>query len=157
MKIEVRYAGGLESASGALKWHRFRVNGPGAGGHSIVRLILMTYKGVYRDGIVIIQGDVDFRNGAVVDVNLRGRRKSAKKKSSGKAEANQMTPAQIAGLFKDNAWDSIRRTKMTKKQRMATLLAARGTWKDRPEWNGKSSAQVAAELRTKASRRGRDG
>ena len=118
----------------------------------------MIYKGVYRDGIVIIQGEVDLRNGAVVDVNLRGGRggRGSRSRGSGKAESKELTAAQIASLFKHNAWDLMRRAKVTKKQRMASLLAARGNWKDRPEWKGKSSAQVAAELRKQASRRGRD-
>jgi len=39
----------------------------------------MTYRGVYRDGIVVLQGDVDLRNGEPVDVNsTRGKRYKSK-------------------------------------------------------------------------------
>lgn len=118
----------------------------------------MTYKGVYRDGIVIIQGEVDLQNGATVDVNLRStaRPQTRRKPPSPRADAKKLTSAQIAALFRSSAWDLMRRTKMTKKQRIAAVLDARGTWKGRPDWKGKSSARVAAELRTRASRRGRN-
>ena len=118
----------------------------------------MSYRGIYRDGIVIIQGDVDLRNGALVNVNLRNGHRPEKARgriaAAGKSKSKELTSRQVAALFKQNAWDKLR--PMTKKQRMSALLAAQGTWKDRPEWKNKSSGQVAAELRTRASRRGRD-
>lgn len=46
--------------------------------------------------------------------------------------------------------------KMTKKERMAAIMAAAGMWKDRPEWKGKSSAEIATELRKRAAGRGRN-
>ncbi len=117
----------------------------------------MTYKGIYRDGIVTLLGDVDLRNGATVDVNLRGKGKpQARRKSSGaRPKAKKLTSAQIAAKSRPSAWDRMLQTKMTKKQRIAAVLAARGTWKDRADWKGKSTLQIAAELRTRASRRGR--
>jgi hypothetical protein len=115
----------------------------------------MTYKGVYRDGIVILQGDTNIQNGALVDVNLRGAKRTAK--SSARSKTIEHSTLILAATSTHNAWNSLLRTKLTKAQRMAALLAARGSWKDRPDFKGKSSAQAAAELRTKASRRGRNG
>ncbi len=113
----------------------------------------MTYKGVYRDGIVIIQGDVGLRNGSIVDVNLRAQTKQpARTSGARKPKASR----DIDSLFKQNSWDQLHRNKMNKKERMAILLASRGVWKDRPEWKGKSSAEISTELRIQASRRGRN-
>jgi hypothetical protein len=100
----------------------------------------MTYKGIYRDGMVTLLGEVHLRNGDAVDVNLRGKSGSRRKASASRARTKKRA-----------------RTRMTKAERLAAVLAARGTWKGRPEWRGKSSAEVSTELRRRASRRGRNG
>ena len=46
--------------------------------------------------------------------------------------------------------------RMSKAERTAAIMAACGDWKDRPEWKGKSSAQIALELRKQAASRGRN-
>ena len=46
--------------------------------------------------------------------------------------------------------------RLTKAERTAALDAARGSWKDRPEWKGMTSIQIAAELRRRTIRRGHD-
>ncbi|CAG1010952.1 hypothetical protein PHYC_03965 [Phycisphaerales bacterium] len=84
----------------------------------------MTYRGVYRDGIVILQGDVDLRNGDTVEVNSARARKPARRAP----------------------------TKTRKTARVSERLPAFGIWKDR--WpKSMSSAQIARELREQASRR----
>ncbi|MEK6703975.1 MAG: hypothetical protein AABZ53_17085 [Planctomycetota bacterium] len=116
----------------------------------------MTYKGVYRDGIVTLQGDVDLRNGAAVDVNLRSvPKKSRRKTLSAKASAKRKATSNVAALFRANGWELLPQSKMTKEQRIAAALAVQGTWSDRPDWKGKSTVQIAKELRERASRRGR--
>ncbi len=118
----------------------------------------MTYKGIYRDGIVTLLGDVDLRNGATVDVNLRGKAKPQprRKSSAARPKSKKLTSARITAKSRSSAWNRMLQTKMTKKQRIAAVLAARGTWKERADWKGKSTLQVAAELRARASRRGRN-
>jgi hypothetical protein len=90
----------------------------------------MTYRGVYRDGLVILEGDVNLRNGDHVDVNLRG--------SSGSARA---------GRAKSRKQVSKARVGKGRAQPVHPLIALAGIWKDRPEWKGKSSVEVVAELR----------
>ncbi len=41
----------------------------------------MTYRGIYRDGVVVLQGDVEIPNGSVVEVNAK-RTPAAKTKSA---------------------------------------------------------------------------
>ena len=119
----------------------------------------MTYRGIYRDGFVIIQGNVDLQNGDSVDVNLRGAAKapSRSKPRTTPADTKAFKRGQIAEMSRSNAWDLMRRTRMTKAHRIAAVLDSRATWKDRPDWKGKSTAEIASELRIRASRRGRDG
>ena len=115
----------------------------------------MVYKGIYRDGIVTLLGDVDLRNGATVDVNLRGVSKRGARAipRSPRAKANARTKTRDGPRSRSSAWDGKLKQKMTKKQRIAAILAARGTWKDRPDWKGKSTVEIATLLRQRASRR----
>jgi outer membrane protein assembly factor BamB len=98
----------------------------------------MSYRGVYRDGIVVLEGEVDLRNGTTVEVNpARGKGKGRRKVSS--------TP---------------RRDR--KAAQVHPFIALAGLWKDRPEWRGRSSVEIVRELRrrspsTRARRRGRHG
>jgi hypothetical protein len=86
----------------------------------------MTFRGVYRDGVVILDDHEGLRNGAVVKVtrSTRGR------KATGKAKTT--TPKRGAKKAKD------------------PLLALAGIWKNRAEWKGKTTLQIVQELRRKA-------
>ncbi|CAG0997522.1 hypothetical protein PHYC_02659 [Phycisphaerales bacterium] len=94
----------------------------------------MSFKGTYRDGIVYLTGngsEVARRDGERVEVTpLRRPRKSA-----GPARAR---PA------------SKTKKRLTKAQRLAAFDAAFGIWKDRPDWKGKTTLEIVAELRKKA-------
>lgn len=93
----------------------------------------MTYRGVYRDGIVVMQGEVGLRNGAAVEV----------------------TPARD-GRVRKGAAKTARRSgsKPKKSAGSAKPLPAFGIWKDR--WpNSMSSAEVACRMREQVSRRTR--
>jgi hypothetical protein len=90
----------------------------------------MTFRGVYRDGVVIIDDPSGLRNGAVVEV---------------------IQPARVAS----GASTKVRRKKATTKKGKDPLLALAGIWKDRPEWKGKSTLEVARALRKKAMGRDR--
>ena len=81
-----------------------------------------------------------------------GPKRSSARKAAGK-EAEFMTP------FMRTVASVLARTgKMTKKERLAAVRAGYGAWKDRPEWKGMTSIQIAAELRRRSlSNRGRDG
>jgi hypothetical protein len=94
----------------------------------------MTYRGVYRDGIVVLQGDVDLRNGAPVDVKpVPSGRASARPRA-----ASRRSPSAKAGS---------RNTKVAQHR-----LPGFGMWKDR--WpKSMSSADIARELRERVSRR----
>jgi hypothetical protein len=94
----------------------------------------MTYRGIYRDGIVILQGDVDLRNGASVDVNAS---------RAGKGGARRVARAQTKPRKGD---------KSGKSSAHAGVLSGFGIWKDR--WpKSMSSAEIARKLRDQVSRR----
>jgi hypothetical protein len=109
----------------------------------------MTYRGIYRDGLVILDGDVNLHNGDHVEVNLRGGPSSPR---AGRSRATKR-PRSSKGA---KSLSRLLSARLTKAQRIAAALAVRGDWAHRPEWRGKSSAQAAAELRQRAARRGRD-
>lgn len=94
----------------------------------------MTYRGVYRDGIVVLHGDVDLENGARVDVNpIRG---GGRKQAARSARAAK--PA--------------KRTRSKGRGATSAALPGFGMWKDR--WpRSMSSADIARELRQRVSRR----
>lgn len=94
----------------------------------------MTYKGVYRDGVVFLSGDVDLRNGEAVEVNSAKAKKPAKARGAAATSPKSRTTA--------------------KRPKATDRLPAFGIWKDR--WPASmSSAQIARELREQVSRRAR--
>lgn len=97
----------------------------------------MTYKGVYRDGIVVLQGDVDLQNGAHVEVNpTRDERRGRGERGLG--EARRARAGKVA--------------KAAKRSKSLGKLPGFGMWKDR--WpKSMSSADIARELREGVSRR----
>jgi hypothetical protein len=91
----------------------------------------MTFKGIYRDGIIILEDATGLRNGTVVEVTRPAKRTKAVAKPVAKGKKK---PA-------------------TRRKRSAGSVAdwpAFGIWKDRADWKGKSSAEIARELREKA-------
>ena len=103
----------------------------------------MTYRGVYRDGVVVLQGEVALQDGQSVEVNSAPPSKT-KARREGKASVKSKAAA---------------RTSTRKKTPSATKSATRalpgaGMWKDR--WpKSMSSAEVARTLRDEVSRRKR--
>ena len=103
----------------------------------------MTYRGVYRDGVVVLQGEVALQDGESVEVNSAPPAKT-KTRREGKAgvKSKATAPARTG-----------------KKTRSAAKCATRalpgaGMWKDR--WpKSMSSADVARTLRDEVSRRKR--
>ena len=110
----------------------------------------MTYRGVYRDGYVRLEGDNDLQDGARVEVSLEPDSRLPRTAAERLRAAAEGKAA--AALLK-----RLTSKRMTKAQRLAALDAAFGMYKDRPDWKGKSTVQIAAELRVRASRRGRHG
>lgn len=110
----------------------------------------MTYRGVYRDGFVRLQGDVHLPNGSYVEVNPALEQRAWKAPGGFRRSRSSRNRGATD-------WELATRKKLTRPQRVAAALAACGTWKDRPEWKGKSSARIAAMLRGRAARRGRNG
>jgi hypothetical protein len=103
----------------------------------------MIYRGVYRDGVVTLQGDVDLPDGSVVEVLPKARATPAKKAVSRrkpeKASKSQKAPKRLS-----------------KADRVAAALAVMGDWKDRADFKGRSTLDIAQELRRKARRAGRN-
>jgi len=110
----------------------------------------MTYRGVYRDGVVRVEGDVDLRNGSHVEIT------AAIKPLVAKANSQSPRP-KSASKVTGNMWELAMSKRLTKAQRIAAALAACGDWKDRTEWKGKSSSQIASELRKTAASRVHNG
>ncbi len=90
----------------------------------------MTYRGVYRDGVIVLSGDVDLQNGDTVDVNRNSAAGVTPKRKPVSADKKRAR----AGSSK-------------KKQSEHPFLALAGMWKDRKDWRGKSSVKVVAEIR----------
>ena len=93
----------------------------------------MTYRGVYRNGVVVLEDDTGLRNGTRVEVNPASRPKR---------------PAR--DRTRSRATKSARRNKTTKRQDLPGF----GIWKNRwPKSMG--SAEAARDLRAKVSKRTR--
>ncbi len=100
----------------------------------------MTYRGVYRDGVVVLQGDVALQEGEAVEVNT--------------ARPNRATIAvpNKKSLRSDAPAKRTRGTKAKKTQSRKKVqdLAAFGIWKNRAEWKGLSTLEIMAQLRTRS-------
>jgi len=124
---------------------------------------------VYRDGVIVPDRDPGLKPGTEVDFQLArpssaaervARRKPAKAAGSdvraAKSSRRKKAKAGPAATEPIPTIAQIRRTMRTPAARVAALLnSAFGIWKDRPEWKGKSTLEVAAELRRKAMGRSR--
>ena len=140
----------------------------------------MTFRGIVKNGVVLLNGDARLPDGTLVDIAPRARtsdrtnghaKKHAIEKSVPKTPKRSPKPlhgfgpwkdrpdfdglssAQIATLLGMSAWTFMQRMKMSKRQRIAAALAACGSWKGRREWKGRSSADIAAMIRRRAARR----
>lgn len=119
--------------------------------------VRMTFKGIFRDGIVILESAAGLRNGEPVEVQRSPRKRVPPKPRHPVFPVEQSPSERVAALLRAGKWEQALRIRLTKEERMAAAAAAYGSWKDRPEWRGKSSAQISRELRRKAARRGRHG
>lgn len=106
----------------------------------------MSYRGVYRDGVVRLEGDVDLQEGSRVEV-------SPERDPRLPRTAADLRRAKAAGKAAAALWKRLARKKMTKAERLAAADAAYGMYKDRADWEGKTSAEISLELRKRASRR----
>lgn len=98
----------------------------------------MTYRGVYRDGIVILQGDVDLRNGDSVEVNATPARKPKAEKKS--ASGTNLRRGKV-------------RSSSPKRTTAKHPLPGFGAWKGRTDIG--DTAEFARALRKRTSTRGR--
>jgi predicted DNA-binding antitoxin AbrB/MazE fold protein len=101
----------------------------------------MTFKGTFRNGVIIPEEEVALREGEVVEITRPPLRK--RKPASRKAVARGLPTKKAGG----------KPTRMTAKRRLEVFLSAFGSMKNKPEWQGRSSAEIAREIRTRASRR----
>jgi hypothetical protein len=91
----------------------------------------MTYRGIYRDGAIVLGETLDIPNGTPIEFDVlrrsRTKRRVAKKPSSKKSK------------------------RMTAEERVAAFMKGFGVSRDREEWKGRSTADIARELRRKAA------
>lgn len=99
----------------------------------------MTYRGIYREGIVILEGEVDLRDGATVDVHLSPIRKSSKRKA-----------AEKGGLRR-----SVKRPVPAKRASAKHPLPGFGAWKGRDDIG--DTAKFVRDLRKRVGARGKRG
>lgn len=92
----------------------------------------MTYRGIVRNGRILVDID-DLPDGTSVEITPI-KRPSSKKSKKKKATSRRRKP--LSG--------SARRKK---KDPFESIF---GIWKDRPDWKGKSSLEILAELRAKS-------
>ena len=82
----------------------------------------MTYKGVYRAGVIVVSGDVDLHEGEPVRISREA--SPAKKKAVKVKPKAEKSPA----------------------KHPVTKLA--GIWKDRKDWRGLTSLEVLERIRS---------
>ncbi len=97
----------------------------------------MTFKGTFRDGVIVPEQTAGLRDGDVVDIRVR--------RLTATGKPRKKTRSRPVGK------------RMTAEQRLAAWRAVVGSWEDRPEWKGKSSAQIARDIRARAAARGARG
>src|SRR4051812_44314393 len=98
----------------------------------------MTFRGTVINGVVVPDPGPPLPEGARVSMSrLSGSRRSAK-------------PSKPLGLTKGKP-----RRSPVKAGKVHPLIALAGIWKDRPDWKGKSSIEIVAELRRRPTGRAR--
>jgi hypothetical protein len=81
----------------------------------------MTYRGVYRDGVIVLSGEVQLHDGDSVQVTRESR--------TGKVRPGKRT------------------SKSKKSKALHPVLKLAGIWKDREDWRGLSSVEVLELIR----------
>ena len=104
----------------------------------------MTYRGIYRDGVVVLQGDVALQDGEAVEVNTAKPNRQPPA-TPNKKKLRSEAPQRRAGG---------KTAKKTRTRKSIQDLAAFGIWKDRAEWKGLSTLEIMAQLRTHSLGRG---
>ena len=102
----------------------------------------MTYRGVYRDGVVVLQGDVDLQNGERVEVSP-SRALGTRLKTAAKTGSIPKGGRRTGGRAKPRAF--------SKTQSAAHPLPGFGAWKHRTDIV--DSAEFARALRRRTSTR----
>jgi hypothetical protein len=93
----------------------------------------MTFRGVFRNGVIVPQEGMSLPNGTVVDIRAgkQGRRQKPATKATSRSEA-------------------LKQKRSRKTREDEPVLEGFGMWKNRADWRGKSTLEVARELRRKA-------
>ncbi len=107
----------------------------------------MTFRAVVRDGMIAINTHGQLPDGTEVEVlpvnrpapRRKGKKKAAKAASRTRGSSSRGRAGKSAKASAD------------------PLDSLIGIWKDRPDWKGKSTLEIAAELREKALGRTRRG
>lgn len=110
----------------------------------------MTFRGTVQAGLIVIDTHGKIPDGTEVEViesptgavRTRSARSTSSKRPAGRAKPKAKP----------------RKSSANKKKGQASLEAFRkivGIWADRPEWKGKTSVEIARELREKSMRRPR--
>ncbi|HYE62659.1 MAG TPA: antitoxin AF2212-like protein [Phycisphaerales bacterium] len=106
----------------------------------------MTFRGTYRNGVIIPEEGATLQEGDTVEIQVRSRRATTPKKArSGLGGPRKCRTSKAAKKLNASK-------RMTGKQRLELFLQSFGMWKDKPEWKGRSSADIAREIRSRASR-----
>ncbi|MBX3403252.1 MAG: hypothetical protein KF699_07570 [Phycisphaeraceae bacterium] len=92
----------------------------------------MTLRSVVRDGLIVVNTHGEIPDGTPVVILRDDKPRRTGKKAKSAKQATTKKKARSAA------------------RKPLRELAAFGMWKNRPEWKGKSSAEIARELREKA-------
>ena len=92
----------------------------------------MTLRSVVRDGMIDVNGEIP--DGTPVRIVRDDKPRRSAKKAKAPAKRTAKKKATRAGV----------------KPKSDPIMKVFGMWKDRPEWKGKSSVEIARELREKA-------
>lgn len=94
----------------------------------------MTLRTVVRDGLIVVNTHGEIPDGTPVVIMRDDRPRRSVKKAKGPAKRTAKKKAARAGV----------------RPKSDPIMKVFGMWKDRPEWKGKSSAEIARELRERA-------
>jgi hypothetical protein len=103
----------------------------------------MTFRGTVINGVIVPGRGQDLPDGSRVSVNVL-------RKPTKRAPRRGKAPGRVV-----KGGSRTRGTRSGKADRIAAFASLAGIWRDRPEWQGMSSVQIAAELRRKAMERRR--
>lgn len=95
----------------------------------------MTYRGVYRDGIIVPTDLLDLPDGARLSFSIMPQK-------SGSGSKRKAAPRRKGSKKKSS--------RMTSVERVAAFMKGFGVSREVPEWKGKSTGEIARQLRTAA-------